>query len=58
MKDYIYLDYSATTPIDKEVLDPAAYRWGGVDYYKRFKGNIVRMTYVGRDTSEDWDVYT
>ena len=44
--------------IDKEVLDPAAYRWGGVDYYKRFKGNIVRMTYVGRDTSEDWDVYT
>lgn len=43
--------------IDKAVLDPAAYRWGGVDYYKNFKGNIVRMTYMGRDTSEDWDIY-
>ena len=44
--------------IDKEVLDPAAYRWGGVDYYQNFKGDIVRMTYLGRDTSADWDIYT
>lgn len=43
--------------IDKNVLDNAAYRWGGVDYYTKFKGNIVRMTYLGRDTSADWDTY-
>lgn len=44
--------------IDKEILDTKAYQWGGVDYYEKFKGNIVRMTYLGRDTSADWDIYT
>ena len=44
--------------VDREVLSKKAYQWGGVDYYEEFKGNIVRMTYLGRDTSEDWDIYT
>lgn len=43
--------------VDKSIMDKAAYRWGGVDYYDKFKGNIVRMTYLGRDTSADWDTY-
>lgn len=43
--------------IDKEVLAKEAYLWGGVDYYEKFKGNIIRMTYLGRDTSADWDSY-
>lgn len=44
--------------IDKETFDTRAYQWGGVDWYENFKGNIVRMTYLGRDTSADWDIYT
>ena len=44
--------------IDKEAMDAKAYQWGGVDYYENFKGDIVRMTYLGRDTSADWDIYT
>lgn len=43
--------------IDREVFDPEAYRWGGVDYYEKFKGDIIRMTYLGRDASADWDTY-
>ena len=43
--------------VDKNVLAKAAYQWGGVDYYEQFKGNIVRMTYLGRDESADWDSY-
>lgn len=43
--------------IDRDVLDPKAYAWGGVDWYDNFKGNIVRMTYLGRDESADWDSY-
>lgn len=44
--------------IDKEVMDAKAYQWGGVDYYDNFKGDVVRMTYLGRDASADWDIYT
>lgn len=43
--------------VDRDVLDPKAYAWGGVDYYQNFKGNIVRLTYLGRDNSADWDSY-
>ena len=43
--------------IDRDVLDPKAYAWGGVDWYDNFKGNIVRLTYLGRDESADWDSY-
>ncbi len=43
--------------IDRSVMSKTAYSWGGVDYYDKFKGDIVRMTYLGRDTSADWDTY-
>ena len=43
--------------MDKEIFDIKAYQWGGVDYYEKFKGNIVRLTYLGRDDSADWDNY-
>ena len=26
-------------------------------WYEKFKGNIVRITYLGRDESADWDNY-
>ena len=44
--------------IDKEAMSKEAYAWGGVDYYDKFKGDIVRLTYLGRDESADWDIYT
>ena len=44
--------------IDKETFDTRAYQWGGVDWYENFKGDIVRLTYLGRDESADWDIYT
>lgn len=43
--------------IDKEVIDPRAYSWGGIHYYPQFKGDIIKMTYLGRDQSGDWDSY-
>lgn len=43
--------------IDKNVVSIEAYRYGSMDYYDLFKGNIIKMVYLGRDTSADWDTY-
>lgn len=43
--------------IDSEVADPEMISYGSVDYYDEFKGNIIKMTYIGRDTTNDWDTY-
>lgn len=43
--------------INSDVMAKECYEYGGIDYYKEFKGNVIRMTYLGRDTSDDWDTY-
>lgn len=43
--------------IDDEAVSPKMYAYGSLDYYDYFKGNISKMVYLGRDTSEDWDSY-
>lgn len=43
--------------VDTQKMDPNACNWGGVHYYPQFKGQIIKMTYLGRDDSCDWDSY-
>ena len=43
--------------IDKEAMNKKAYAYGSVDYYNEFKGNIVKMVYLGRDQGGDWTSY-
>lgn len=43
--------------IDKNVLDSEVYSYGSIDYIEDFRGDIVKMVYLGRDTSQDWDLY-
>lgn len=37
--------------VDKNILSDKAYNYGSVDYYDKLKGNIIKMTYLGRDTT-------
>lgn len=43
--------------IDDDVVSEKMYAYGSLDYHDEFKGNIIKMVYLGRDTSMDWDVY-
>ena len=43
--------------IDKNVVSVEAYRYGSMDYYDLFKGNIIKMVYLGRDNGGDWATY-
>lgn len=43
--------------VDTDTLSEEAYSYGSLDYYDYFKGNVVKMVYLGRDILEDWDVY-
>ena len=43
--------------IDKYVVDSEMYSYGSLDYHSEFKGNIVEMIYLGRDSSGDWSSY-
>ena len=43
--------------IDDTVVSDDMYNYGSLDYHEEFKGNIVRMIYLGRDNSTDWDKY-
>lgn len=43
--------------IDENVLDSEVYNYGSLDCLDEFKGNIVKMIYLGRDESQDWDTY-
>lgn len=40
--------------VDDCVLDTECFNYGSLDYYDTFKGSIVKMEYLGRDTSQDW----
>lgn len=43
--------------IDDTVVSDDMYSYGSLDYHEEFKGNIVKMVYLGRDTSMNWDKY-
>lgn len=43
--------------IDKYVVDSEMYSYGSLDYHSEFKGNVIKMVYLGRDSSEDWSTY-
>lgn len=42
---------------DLEAAPDDIWIYGTYDYLEEFKGNIVSMKYLGRDTSADWDTY-
>lgn len=43
--------------IDTDVLPNEVYAYGSLSYYDYFKGDVIKMTYLGRDASGDWDTY-
>ena len=43
--------------IDKDVMYDKCYQYGSLDYHDEFKGNIVKMIYLGRDNGGDWTTY-
>ena len=43
--------------IDKYSVSNEMYDYGSLDYYDGFKGSVVKMVYLGRDDSADWDTY-
>ena len=43
--------------IDKDVMYDKCYQYGSLDYHDEFKGNIVKMVYLGRDNGGDWTTY-
>lgn len=43
--------------IDKDKLPKEIYGYGSLDKLEDFNGDIVKMIYIGRDTSADWDTY-
>lgn len=43
--------------VDEKALDPEIYDYGSLDLIDNFKGNVVKMVYLGRDTSADWNTY-
>lgn len=43
--------------VDNDVLPANVYGYGSIDCIDKFKGNITKMVYLGRDNSADWDSY-
>ena len=43
--------------IDKDIMYDKCYQYGSLDYHDEFKGDIVKMVYLGRDNGEDWTTY-
>lgn len=43
--------------IDKDVMYDKCYQYGSLDYHDEFKGDIVKMVYLGRDNGGDWTTY-
>ena len=43
--------------IDKDVMYDKCYQYGSLDYHDEFKGDIVKMVYLGRDNGGDWVTY-
>ena len=43
--------------MDKYSVSNEMYSYGSLDYHEEFKGSVVKMVYLGRDDSADWDTY-
>ena len=43
--------------MDKDTISRDVYAYGSIDCLDKFAGNIVKMEYLGRDNSADWDTY-
>ena len=43
--------------VDKNAMNPAVYGYGSIDCIDKFKGDIAKMVYLGRDNSADWTTY-
>lgn len=43
--------------IDEAKLPKDVYEYGSIDKLEEFSGDIVKMVYIGRDDSADWDTY-
>ena len=43
--------------VDKDVMYDKCYQYGSLDYHDEFKGDIVKMIYLGRDNGGDWTTY-
>lgn len=43
--------------IDKDVLNSKVYEYGDLCLLDNFQGNIVKIIYLGRNNSADWDTY-
>lgn len=43
--------------VDKDVMYDKCYQYGSLDYHDEFKGDIVKMVYLGRDNGGDWITY-
>ena len=43
--------------MDKYSVSSEMYGYGSLDYYDAFKGSVIKMVYLGRDDSADWDTY-
>lgn len=43
--------------IDEEIISDDVYNYGSLDYHEEFKGDIVKIVYLGRDNSMAWDLY-
>ena len=43
--------------VDDDILPKEIYDYGSIDIMAGFKGDVVKMVYLGRDNSADWDTY-
>lgn len=43
--------------VDTKKMSKKVCNYGSLDGYKCFEGNIKKIVYLGRDTSQDWDLY-
>ena len=43
--------------VDDDVLPKEIYAYGSLDILAGFKGDVIKMVYLGRDDSGDWDTY-
>lgn len=43
--------------VDDSIMSADVYAYGSIDCIDKFKGNIVKMVYLGRDNSANWDIY-
>lgn len=43
--------------VDDTIMYQECYQYGSLDYHDEFKGNIVKMVYLGRDNGGDWTSY-